>query len=179
MPYGAFVGDLYGMAAGNNTAETLKNGMRIPDIKPQEDDEEKKARPSEAAAAPPSIAAGSKPYSGRRRSMPADDGKAGEIGGQMAEAAPSSDMEAAISSVSSQMAIWFGGRYALNEREKETFATMVQGASDPVDTAGRYMAAVAISKRIGTTADRIYPNIDQISKYITGNVYRAGDATLA
>ena len=179
MPYGAFVGDLYGMAAGNNTAETLKNGMRIPDIKPQEDDEEKKARPSEAAAAPPSIAAGSKPYSGRRRSMPADDGKAGEIGRQMAEAAPSSDMEAAISSVSSQMAIWFGGRYAFNEREKETFATMVQGASDPVDTAGRYMAAVAISKRIGTTADRIYPNIDQISKYFTGNVYRAGDATLA
>lgn len=179
MPYGAFVGDLYGMAAGNNKAETLKNGMRIPDIKPQEDDEEKKARPSEAAAAPPSIAAGSKPYSGRQRNMPADDGKAGEIGGQMAEAAPSSDMEAAISSVSSQMAIWFGGRYAFNSREKETFATMVQGSSDPVDTAGRYMAAVAISKRIGTTADRIYPNIDQISKYFTGNVYRAGDASLA
>ena len=176
MPYGALTGNLFQMASGNRIKEN-EQGVQLPDLKVSTNPSgstEKESQP--AGTIDFSRSTPSESQNGRNLQLGNGSTGTQEEGGVQQ---PLSDMDTAMASVSNQFALWFGDRYAFTPREQDTFRTMVEGSSDPVDTAGRYIASVALSKRLGTTADRVYPQLDMISKYFTGETYRAGDATLA
>ena len=176
MAYGALSGDLFQMASGRRAGmQSQASGIQLPRIQAPSlinDDDDDKEKEQAAAG-------------GIRTADPAgiitpgtdEDGQSGKASPMAAGAAGLSDMDSAIASVSNQFAIWFGDRYAFSDKEAETFRNMVAGSADPVDTAGRYIAATAIAKRTGTTVDKVYPNLDMYAKYFTGDVYRPGDAT--
>ena len=173
MPYGSLTGDLYSMSSGkragyaesNNPASFLRS--LIPSQKKNEEDESKpdSGKPSSGLA-------------GTITPQPKDSMNGQKDSGLQQNAkAPQSDIETAIANVSNQYAIWFGDRYAFTPKEAETFRTLVSGSADPVDTAGRYIASTAIAKRIDGNAADIYANLDSLSEYFTGDVYRPDDST--
>ncbi|MBO8469867.1 MAG: hypothetical protein IAA72_08800 [Spirochaetes bacterium] len=173
MPYGSLTGDLYSMSSGkragyaesNNPASFLRS--LIPSQKKNEEDESKpdSGKPSSGLA-------------GTITHQPKDSMNGQKDSGLQQNAkAPQSDIETAIANVSNQYAIWFGDRYAFTPKEAETFRTLVSGSADPVDTAGRYIASTAIAKRIDGNAADIYANLDSLSEYFTGDVYRPDDST--
>ena len=176
MAYGALSGDLFQMASGRRAGmQSQASGIQLPRIQAPSlinDDDDDKEKEQAAAG-------------GIRTAGPAgmitpgtdEDGQSSKASPMAAGAAGLSDMDSAIASVSNQFAIWFGDRYAFSDKEAETFRNIVAGSADPVDTAGRYIAATAIAKRTGTTVDKVYPNLDMYAKYFTGDVYRPGDAT--
>lgn len=173
MPYGSLTGDLYSMSSGNRAGYAESNNPAsflrslIPSQKKNEEDESKpgSGKPSSGLA-------------GTITPQPKDsmDGQK-DSGLQQNAKAPQSDIETAIANVSNQYAIWFGDRYAFTPKEAETFRTLVSGSADPVDTAGRYIASTAIAKRIDGNAADIYANLDSLSEYFTGDVYRPDDST--
>lgn len=173
MPYGSLTGDLYSMSSGkragyaesNNPASFLRS--LIPSQKKNEEDESKpdSGKPSSGLA-------------GTIAPQPKDSMNGQKDSGLQQNAkAPQPDIETAIANVSNQYAIWFGDRYAFTPKEAETFRTLVSGSADPVDTAGRYIASTAIAKRIDGNAADIYANLDSLSEYFTGDVYRPDDST--
>ena len=173
MPYGSLTGDLYSMSSGkragyaesNNPASFLRS--LIPSQKKNEEDESNpdSGKPSSGLA-------------GTITPQPKDSMNGQKDSGLQQNAkAPQSDIETAIANVSNQYAIWFGDRYAFTPKEAETFRTLVSGSADPVDTAGRYIASTAIAKRIDGNAADIYANLDSLSEYFTGDVYRPDDST--
>ena len=173
MPYGSLTGDLYSMSSGNRAGYAESNNPAsflrslIPSQKKNEEDENKpdSGKPSSGLA-------------GTITPQPKDrmNGQKDSSLQQNAKA-PQSDIETAIANVSNQYAIWFGDRYAFTPKEAETFRTLVSGSADPVDTAGRYIASTAIAKRIDGNAADIYANLDSLSEYFTGDVYRPDDST--
>lgn len=176
MAYGALSGDLFQMASGRRAGmQNQASGIQLPRVQAPSlinDDDDDKEKDQTAVE-------------GIRTAGPAGMIKPGtDEDGQNSNASPMaagpaglSDMDSAIASVSNQFAIWFGDRYAFSSKEAETFRDMVAGSADPVDTAGRYIAATAIAKRTGASVDQIYPRLDMYAKYFTGDVYRPGDAT--
>ena len=176
MAYGALSGDLFQMASGRRAGmQNQASGIQLPRVQAPSlinDDDDDKEKDQTAVE-------------GIRTAGPAGMIKPGtDEDGQNSNASPMaagpaglSDMDSAIASVSNQFAIWFGDRYAFSSKEAETFRDMVAGSADPVDTAGRYIAATAIAKRTGSSVDKVYPNLDMYAKYFTGDVYRPGDAT--
>ena len=176
MAYGALSGDLFQMASGRRMGmQNQASGIQLPRIQApsliSDDDDDKE---KEQAAAEGIRTAGP---AGMIKPGTDEDGRNSNASPMAAGPAGLSDIDSAIASVSNQFAIWFGDRYAFSSKEAETFRNMVAGSSDPVDTAGRYIAATAIAKRTGTTVDKVYPNLDMYAKYFTGDVYRPGDAT--
>ena len=173
MPYGSLTGDLYSMSSGNRAGYAESNNPAsflrslIPSQKKNEEDENKpdSGKPSSGLAG--TITPQSKDSMNAQK----------DSGLHQKAKAPQSDIETAIANVSNQYAIWFGDRYAFTPKEAETFRTLVSGSADPVDTAGRYIASTAIAKRIDGNAADIYANLDSLSEYFTGDVYRPDDST--
>ena len=175
MPYGSLTGDLYSMMNGNKTgyaeannpASFLKNSLPRSgkEDKPEEQEQEKdKDKPA-------GLAGTISPSADSTAVKPESEDK------QQQRAVPQSEIETAIANVSNQYAIWFGDRYAFTPKESETFRTLVEGSSDPVDTAGRYIAATAIAKRIDGNVAEVFANLDSLAKYFTGDIYRPDDST--
>lgn len=173
MAYGALTGDLYSMAMGTTPGQ--QDGISVPQgltsRQGLEDRDEKEAKP--AGTITPrqlSLDDGSSLQEAQASPMAGDQGQ---------PKAMMSDIEASVASVSNQFALWFGDRYALSKEEQDLFEVMVSGSKDPVDTAGRYVASLALSKKTGMSIYEVYPRLDAISQYFTGETYRPNDATFS
>ena len=172
MPYGALQGDIYQMNqmslgyGRNNPQDTLREGIRLPSLSPQESDsEEKKESPS--------------PLKKPESASPSSGTDSGQMYPSQGPQAPYRGiMQQDIETVSNVFSLWFGDRYRLNEEEQKTFERMVSAAADPVDAAGRYVASISLSKRSGLPVIDVYNNLDAIAEYFTGVEYKASDATL-
>lgn len=173
MAYGALTGDLYSMAMGTTPGQ--QGGISVPkglsSRKGFEDDDKKEAKPA-GTITPQQLSLDDGSSLQERQASPMS-------GDQGQSKAMMSDIEASVASVSNQFALWFGDRYALSKDEQDLFEVMVSGSKDPVDTAGRYVASLALSKKTGMTIYKVYPRLDAISQYFTGETYRPNDATFS
>ena len=178
--YGALSGDLYNMSSGQRSSG---NPSYIPLIKPVgtiradagSDEEAGRNQPiamQEPASKPEGIDIGGD--EGQMQPGAQSDGNGTEI----AAMPDQESVEGAIAYIADMRRIWLGDD-DMSLSEKETFRRFVSSSSDPYDAAGKYVASLGISRRLGIPQQAAYAGLDSLSRYLVGTDFTPRDSSLA
>ncbi len=90
-----------------------------------------------------------------------------------------SSVEEVLSQALETVRLWKGEDYHFLPQEAKAIQALVNGADDPAAEVDRFLASQRISAMSGIDIGTVYSNLDDISKYYTGNSYIPNNATFA
>ena len=172
--YGALSGDLYSMSSGHKATD---NPSYITLIKPagtMRDEDLEQGRMGLQGLQPQEE--GQKPGIGDSPSQRKGDPQAQDAA---TAAAPSPEsIDGAVAYIADMRRIWLGDT-DMTPAEQNRFRDFVSASSDPYDAAGRYVASLGISRKMGIPQQAAYESLDSLSRYLVGTDYTPRDSSIA